>query len=194
MGNFLALWGRSSEAQDKRPAAPRASQMRTVNSGERKGNYLAVRTMIAEGTTIHGSLSIKENTIVKGRIEGDFVAGDCMALLKETAVVTGKVEAGELYIEGEVHGGIRAKFVRLFPSARVFGAIESDKLVVDLGATVHSQDTRVGKAPIDVEPVAARPAPAAAPAPAPAPAPAAPVHELRGCHGPIAPLRFGASG
>lgn len=192
MASFLTLWGHS-ESQRKRPASPQGSQMRTVRGGERKGNYLAVRTVIAEGTTIYGSLSIKENTIVKGRIEGDFVAGECLALLKETSVVTGKVEAGQLYIAGEVHGGVRAKFVRLFPTARVFGPIESDKLVVDLGATVHSQDTRVGKAPIDVEPTATRPA-STSPVPPQAPMPVAPVHELHGCHGPITPLRFGASG
>lgn len=141
MANFLALLRRKPEPTSTpivhAPPAPGANQ-------ERKGNYLGVRTVIAEGTTITGSLSVQENIIVNGRVEGNLSALECLALLKPTSVVTGLVQAGQLYVAGEVHGGLRGRFIRLFPSAKVCGTIEAERLVIDMGASIHNDGMNIG--------------------------------------------------
>ena len=70
----------------------------------------AIRSLIGEGTQIHGELRFDAGLRIDGEVLGDVVATEPSSLLviSENARVQGKVMAGHVIINGQIHGPVVA--------------------------------------------------------------------------------------
>ena len=68
----------------------------------------AIRSLIGEGTQVHGELRFDAGLRIDGEVLGDVVATEPSSLLviSEHARVQGKVMAGHVIINGQVHGPV----------------------------------------------------------------------------------------
>ncbi|MEY2152270.1 polymer-forming cytoskeletal protein [Rhodanobacter sp. 115] len=151
MANLLALiMPKRTATKTVTHAPPMAGKQ-----ASRQSNHLAIKTVIAAGAVVEGDLRLNENIIINGVVQGDVIADGCLVLIKETGLVTGVVRAAKVYLAGEVRGGVLAKFLRLFPTARVTGSISTHSIVVDMGASLHCSDISSGGVTVDQQQAAA---------------------------------------
>ena len=70
----------------------------------------AIRSLIGEGTQVHGELRFDAGLRIDGEVLGDVVATEPSSLLviSENARVQGKVMAGHVIINGQVQGPVVA--------------------------------------------------------------------------------------
>lgn len=148
MGNFLALLTRNKPVATQVAHAPPISGQ-NATAGKAASNHLGIKTVIADGSVLEGDLRLKENIIINGTVIGNVIGENCLILIKESGVVTGAVHGDKVYLAGEVRGGVRAHFLRLFPTARIAGSIGAEKLVVDMGASLHCIEVVSGAVTID---------------------------------------------
>lgn len=99
-------------------------------------------TVIAERTTIAGSLDYAGSLHVHGKIANGNVKmlGDSTVprVLVVTGHVTGSVEADFAFINGVIEGDLTVtQLLRLGKRARVFGSIKYGDLVVERGALLN---------------------------------------------------------
>jgi len=91
-------------------------------------------TLIAADCQITGSVIIKGNARVDGKIEGSIQASGDLTI-GPGAVLKANIEAKTVTIAGEVHGDIKAAdTLELSQSARLYGDIYSKQLKVAQGA------------------------------------------------------------
>lgn len=101
-----------------------------------------IRSLIGEGTTVHGELRFQDGLRVDGEVHGDIVAADPHSLLviSENARVHGKVMAGHVIINGHVHGPVAATaLLELQPKARIVGDVRYETLEMHQGATIDGE-------------------------------------------------------
>ncbi len=102
-----------------------------------------IRTLIGEGTVIHGELRFADGLRIDGEVHGDVVAeGDRRTILviSEKARVTGKVKAGHVIINGTVHGPVAAEdLLELQPKAQIVGDVAYEVLEMHQGATIQGE-------------------------------------------------------
>ena len=101
-----------------------------------------IRSLIGEGTVIHGELRFLEGLRVDGEVQGDVIASDAASLLviSENAKVQGKVMAGHVIINGQVHGPVVAtELLELQPKARIVGDVRYETLETHQGATIDGE-------------------------------------------------------
>ena len=102
-----------------------------------------IRGLIGEGMVVRGEVKIVDGLRVDGEVFGDVVAlndGPSILVISEKARVHGKVRAGHVIINGEVHGPIVADDVlELQPRARVVGDIRYELLEMHQGASVDGE-------------------------------------------------------
>jgi len=101
-----------------------------------------IRSLIGEGTVIHGELRFLEGLRIDGEVQGDVVASDAVSLLviSENARVHGKVMAGHVIINGQVHGPVTAtELLELQPKARIVGDVHYETLEMHQGATIDGE-------------------------------------------------------
>ncbi len=102
-----------------------------------------IRTLIGEGTIIHGELRFSEGLRVDGEVHGDIVAvGEerNMLVISEKARVTGKVKAGHVIINGSVWGPVTSdELLELQPKARICGDVRYESLEMHQGATIDGE-------------------------------------------------------
>jgi cytoskeletal protein CcmA (bactofilin family) len=102
-----------------------------------------IRSLVSEGTVLHGSLHFVDGLRVDGEIHGDVIAtgdGDSILVISENARVHGKVKAGHVIINGEVRGPLQADdLLELQPKARVVGEVRYELLEMHQGATVEGE-------------------------------------------------------
>jgi cytoskeletal protein CcmA (bactofilin family) len=99
----------------------------------------AIRSLIGEGTQVHGELRFDAGLRVDGEGLGDGIATDPSSLLviSENARVQGKVMAGHVIINGQVHGPVVATMLlELQPKARIVGDVHYEALEMHQGATI----------------------------------------------------------
>lgn len=168
MGNFLALLTRNKAVATQVAHAPPMSGQNAA--GKSASNHLGIKTVIADGSVLEGDLRLKENIIINGTVVGNVIGENCLILIKESGLVTGAVHGEKVYLAGEIRGGVHAHFLRLFPTSRIAGSIGAEKLVVDMGASLHCTDVVSGAVTID-QPGATTPSSARAPE-----TPSAPLH------------------
>ena len=99
----------------------------------------AIRSLIGEGTQVHGELRFDAGLRIDGEVLGDVVATDPASLLviSEKARVQGKVMAGHVIINGQVHGPVVATaLLELQPKARIVGDVHYEALEMHQGATI----------------------------------------------------------
>lgn len=93
-----------------------------------------VDTIIGNGTNIHGSINADGNLRIDGNVEGDVtIKGD--VFVGKTGIVNANVKGNNVTVAGEIHGNIVVEDkLELHSTAKVYGDIEVDKLIINEGA------------------------------------------------------------
>lgn len=102
-----------------------------------------IRTLIGEGTVIHGELSFADGLRIDGEVVGDVTAageGYSILVISEKARITGKVTAGHVIVNGTVIGPIHSTdLLELQPRARITGDVRYEVLEMHQGATIDGE-------------------------------------------------------
>jgi cytoskeletal protein CcmA (bactofilin family) len=102
-----------------------------------------IRTLIGEGTVIHGELRFAEGLRIDGEVHGDVVAtGDAHSILviSEKARVLGKVKASHVIINGRIEGPVHSDaLLELQPKASIVGDVRYEVLEMHQGATIDGE-------------------------------------------------------
>jgi len=102
-----------------------------------------IRTLIGEGTSIHGELRFTGGLRIDGEVFGDVCAtGDETSILviSNNARVTGKVRAGHVIINGNVVGPVVSdELLELQPKASIVGDVRYEVLEMHQGATIDGE-------------------------------------------------------
>ena len=102
-----------------------------------------IRTLIGEGTVLHGELRFTDGLRIDGEVHGDIVAvGDerNILVISEKARVLGKVNAGHVIINGTVVGPVQSdELLELQPKARITGDVRYASLEMHQGATIEGE-------------------------------------------------------
>jgi cytoskeletal protein CcmA (bactofilin family) len=102
-----------------------------------------IRTLIGEGTVIHGELRFSEGLRIDGEVHGDVVAtGEHHSILviSEKARVAGKVKAAHVIINGHVEGPVHSdELLELQPKASIVGDVRYEILEMHQGATIEGE-------------------------------------------------------
>ena len=102
-----------------------------------------IRTLIGEGTVIHGELRFADGLRIDGEVIGDVVAtgeGYSILVISEKARITGKVTAGHVIVNGTVIGPIHSNdLLELQPKAQITGDVRYEVLEMHQGATIDGE-------------------------------------------------------
>jgi cytoskeletal protein CcmA (bactofilin family) len=102
-----------------------------------------IRTLIGEGTVIHGELRFADGLRIDGEVIGDVVAtgeGYSILVISEKARITGKVTAGHVIVNGTVIGPIQSNdLLELQPKAQITGDVRYEVLEMHQGATIDGE-------------------------------------------------------
>lgn len=108
-----------------------------------KNKQPPIKSLIAEGTEIHGNLSFSDGLRVDGKVVGNVLAAEAVAsilVISDSASVAGAITADHIIINGTVKGPIHArKMLELQPKARIEGDIEYAALEMHQGALIAGQ-------------------------------------------------------
>jgi cytoskeletal protein CcmA (bactofilin family) len=100
-----------------------------------------IRTLVGEGTVLHGHVRFVDGLRVDGEIHGDVTAegdGRSILVVSENARILGKVKAGHVIINGEVRGPVLCdELLELQPRASVVGDVRYEVLEMHPGAVVE---------------------------------------------------------
>jgi cytoskeletal protein CcmA (bactofilin family) len=116
-----------------------------------------IKSLIAPGTCIEGSLKFIDGLRVDGEVIGDIRALDdrpSILVISESAVVTGSVHADHVIINGRVKGPVHAsELLELQPKAKIEGDVSYKSLEMHQGAAISGQLKPVSLAGIEEKPV-----------------------------------------
>lgn len=102
-----------------------------------------IKSLIAQGTRIEGSVQFAEGMRIDGEVVGDIRAASeqpSILVISETARVEGAVHADHVIINGHVEGPVHAReLLELQPKARILGNVHYKALEMHQGATIAGQ-------------------------------------------------------
>lgn len=102
-----------------------------------------IRSLISEGTVLHGELRFVDGLRIDGEVHGDVLAaagGQGLLVISENARVHGKVKAAHVIISGQVLGPVECEeLLELQPSARVVGDVRYGSLEMHPGAHINGE-------------------------------------------------------
>lgn len=102
-----------------------------------------IKSLIAQGTRIEGSMQFAEGMRIDGEVVGDIRAASeqpSILVISETARVEGAVHADHVIINGHVEGPVHAReLLELQPKARILGNVHYKALEMHQGATIAGQ-------------------------------------------------------
>ena len=102
-----------------------------------------IRSLIGEGTVVHGEIRFADGLRIDGEVHGDIVAvGDeaNILVISEKARVLGKVNAGHVIINGCVIGPVQSdELLEIQPKARINGDVRYEALEMHQGATIDGE-------------------------------------------------------
>lgn len=129
----MALFGNNN----REPQAM-AKQATTASSNGSTPNQI---NMIGEGTIFEGKLRAENEVVIRGKIIGTLsVTG--RAVVAESGVVDGELEATSADVSGEIKGNIRVQErLVLRGSARVNGNVATGRFIVEEGAMFDGECT-----------------------------------------------------
>ena len=101
----------------------------------------AIRSLIGEGTVVHGQVRFRDGLRIDGEVHGDVIAeGPSLLVVSEKAKVLGKVLAAHVIINGNVQGPVESsELLELQPSARVDGDVRYAVLEMHAGALIDGE-------------------------------------------------------
>jgi cytoskeletal protein CcmA (bactofilin family) len=141
-----------TKSQDDRGSAP--AQGGRYDSAGRSGTG----SVLASDLKVSGIIATEGSLEVHGTVDGEIAASNLM--IGNDGAVSGKVQAGQAELRGQLSGEIACNTLTLRASARMTADATCGTLVIESGAEVEGRFSR--------------PAPVAPPAPAPAPKSEAP--------------------
>ena len=102
-----------------------------------------IKSLIAQGSCIQGNLRFTDGLRIDGEVIGDICANEGSAsilVISETAVVTGRIHADHVIINGRVMGPVHAsELLELQPKARIEGEVSYKALEMHQGAVIFGQ-------------------------------------------------------
>ncbi len=102
-----------------------------------------IKSLIAQGTRIEGSMKFNEGLRVDGEVYGDIQATaeeNSLLVISEAAIVQGAIMADHVIINGTVRGPVHAReLLELQPKARIEGDVSYIALEMHQGATISGQ-------------------------------------------------------
>jgi cytoskeletal protein CcmA (bactofilin family) len=102
-----------------------------------------IRSLIGEGTAVHGELRFDDGMRIDGEVHGNVIAsgsGPSLLVVSENAKVHGKVMAGHVIINGEVIGPVvSTELLELQPKARINGDVRYESLEMHQGAKIDGE-------------------------------------------------------
>lgn len=104
-----------------------------------------VTTLIGRAVSFVGDIETSDSVHVSGHLAGNLVAREAQVSISTGGLVTGMVVAENVLVGGTVKGQIRARVVRLYPSAMVEGDIYCERLLTDDGACLMGRCWRLGR-------------------------------------------------
>ena len=117
--------------EDQKPAA--VSVPPTVTAAPNSAAPPSSR--IGPGLKIQGELSGPSDLYIDGETEGKIRLPDGRVTVGSRGRVRAEIEAGEILVEGSVHGNMRAtERVRLGPASSALGTISAPRVAIDDGA------------------------------------------------------------
>ena len=104
-----------------------------------------IRSLVCEGSVVQGQIRFIDGLRIDGEVHGDVLcaaSGPSLLVVSENARVYGKVKAGHVIINGEVHGPVHCtELLELQPKARVIGDVRYELLEMHAGAQVNGELT-----------------------------------------------------
>lgn len=103
-----------------------------------------IRSLIGEGTVVHGSVLFGEGLRIDGEVHGDVTAsgsdGGSILVVGEKATVRGRVSAAHVIVNGAIDGPVHCEqLLELHPKARVVGDVRYELLEMHPGAIVEGE-------------------------------------------------------
>ncbi|MCA0240347.1 MAG: polymer-forming cytoskeletal protein [Proteobacteria bacterium] len=101
-----------------------------------------IRSLVGEGTVVHGQISFAEGLRIDGEVHGDVIATTAASLIviSEKARVHGEVKGAHVIINGEVKGPVQASdLLELQPKARLTGNVRYEVLEMHPGALIDGE-------------------------------------------------------
>src|SRR3954469_18296228 len=114
-----------------------------------KKDQAEIKTLIAQGTRIDGSLKFEEGLRVDGEVYGAIQAASegTLLVISEGAVAEGGIMADRVIIAGTVKGPVHAReSLELRPQACIEGDVQYVALEMHQGATIMGQLRPLGAA------------------------------------------------
>ena len=103
----------------------------------------SIKSLIAQGSCIEGNLKFTDGLRVDGEVIGDICSNDgspSILVISETAVVTGRIFADHVIINGRVMGPVHAsELLELQPKAKIEGDVSYKALEMHQGAVIFGQ-------------------------------------------------------
>lgn len=102
-----------------------------------------IRSLIGEGTVVHGEVRYEEGLRIDGEVHGDVIAvgeGRNLLVISEKARVVGKVKGGHVIINGSVIGPVECdELLELQPKARIQGDVRYGTIEMHQGAGIDGE-------------------------------------------------------
>jgi cytoskeletal protein CcmA (bactofilin family) len=102
-----------------------------------------IRSLIGEGTVVHGEVRFSDGLRIDGEVHGDVNAvGDGRSLLvvSENARVHGRVNGGHVIINGTVVGPVESnELLEMQPKARIEGDVRYGTIEMHQGAMIDGE-------------------------------------------------------
>ncbi|MCE2917776.1 MAG: bactofilin family protein [Rubrivivax sp.] len=103
-----------------------------------------IRSLVGEGTVVHGGVRFSEGLRIDGEVRGDVVAADdaehSILVISERARVVGRVRASHLIVNGEIQGPVHSSdLLELQPKARISGDVRYEILEMHPGAQIEGE-------------------------------------------------------
>lgn len=114
-----------------------------------------IKTLIAQGTCIHGGLKFQEGMRVDGEVYGPIQAtsdSGSLLVISDGAIVEGGIKADHVIINGTVKGPVEAReLLELQSRARIEGEVQYAAVTMEHGATILGQLRPMGMAAASAE-------------------------------------------
>lgn len=102
-----------------------------------------IRSLIGDGTVLHGEVRFEDGLRIDGEVHGDVTAvgeGPTLLVISEKARVHGKVKGGHVIINGTVVGPVECDgLLELQPKARIQGDVRYGTIEMHQGAGIDGE-------------------------------------------------------
>lgn len=115
-------------------------------------------TLLAEGCTVKGDLSVEGNILVAGFMDGKVICQNTVSIGVNGAI-RGTVKGRHLIVSGLMEGEVHAEMVEILAGGKVQGTIQTDQLIIERGGFFLGASAAVngaGVKPIPLSPDANR--------------------------------------